>query len=348
MQAVVFDGIEQIRVAEVPEPECGPEDVIVDVVLCGICGSDLASYRRGALIGPGQVMGHEFAGTVSTVGARVEGIEIGDRVTVNPLSHCGRCRQCRTGHAQLCLAGLPHVGYGLPGAFAPRVRVPRARLGANVHVLPDGVDFEAGALVEPYAVALHAVKLSAPDPHCSVAVLGMGPIGLAVTQVLRAHGVTNIVGVERSALRGDLACKLGATVVLDGAGARPLAEEIVDAAGPVAAALGGVDHVFETSGVGALLEAGIAAARPGGTVRVVALHAQPVPLDAGALVGKEITLGGSNCYHDEFAEVLELMRQGVLATSPLVSGVVALEDALTGFLAQLDPERGVKYMVRPA
>ena len=185
MKAAVFDGPEKLSIQQIPDPVAGPNDVVVDVVDCGICGSDLHSYLEGAFIAPGQVMGHEFSGKIVEIGKDVQGVKIGDRVTAVPLSTCGRCPRCLEGATHLCEIGLAEsVAYGLPGAFAEFVRIPNVVLGGNLYKIPDNVDDAAGALVEPLAVALHAAKMSAPGPSDTCVVLGLGSIGL----VARAGG----------------------------------------------------------------------------------------------------------------------------------------------------------------
>ncbi len=218
MRVGVFRGVRRIEVEDAPEPVAGPRDVVLDVKACGICGSDLHTYLEGALVEVGQVLGHEFSGEVVAVGEEVAGIALGDRVTGIPIQPCGACRRCREGNGHLCeRMHETGIGFGLPGAFADRVRIPDARPGVNVHALPDELSFEDGALVEPLGIAVHAVRRSGARAGQAALVYGLGTIGLHVAQVLRAYGVDPVLGVDLSELRLRRAGELG-VVPLDGRG----------------------------------------------------------------------------------------------------------------------------------
>src|SRR3954447_9609754 len=133
MRAAVFHGPGSLVVEDVPEPEAGPRDIVIGVQACGVCGSDLHMYAHGGTVAPGAVLGHEFAGEIVAVGAEVEGIRAGDRVTASPLTPCGACARCAEGRVNLCESVWERaIGFGLPGAFAERVRIQDARLGDNV------------------------------------------------------------------------------------------------------------------------------------------------------------------------------------------------------------------------
>ncbi|HXH97049.1 MAG TPA: alcohol dehydrogenase catalytic domain-containing protein, partial [Gaiellaceae bacterium] len=189
MRVGVYRGIRTIAVEEVPEPVAGLSDVVLEVKACGICGSDLHTFLAGALVQPGQVLGHEFSGEVIEVGSAVSGISLGDRVTGIPIQPCDRCRRCNEGLGHLCeQMHETGIGFGIPGAFADRVRIPNATLGVNTHLLPDELSYEDGASVEPLAVAVHCVRRSAAQAGQSAFVFGLGTIGLHVAQVLLAHG----------------------------------------------------------------------------------------------------------------------------------------------------------------
>src|SRR5689334_19967659 len=188
MKAAVFRGVEDMQVEDVPEPEGGPDDVVVAVKAVGVCGSDLHTYLHGSLVQPGQIMGHEFAGEVVAAGELVEGVAVGDRLTASPLVPCNDCPRCAEGRYNLCAAAWTQgLAYGRPGAFAERIKIPHPVPGENVFPLGDDISDEAGALVEPLAVAVHAVKLAEPVSGATALVLGLGTIGLQVVQVLRAR-----------------------------------------------------------------------------------------------------------------------------------------------------------------
>jgi len=159
----------------------------------GLCGTDLHLAGDPPIVPPGTILGHEFAGEVAALGAGVEGWRVGERVSALPVIGCARCAACLAGDTMGC-PGMRMLGAGdLPGAFAEYVRV-----GARETMrLPDGLDWETGALVEPFAFALHAVGSAALEPGDGVLVLGAGPIGLAIAAWVRHSGATEVVVADR-------------------------------------------------------------------------------------------------------------------------------------------------------
>lgn len=342
MRAVEWEAPGRLRLAERPEPHAEPGQAVVAVAACGICGSDLHSYRDGFAARPGQVLGHEFTGTVvEAPGAEgivveapgVEGIAVGERVVVRPLIPCGECAACLRGDPQLCARGLElGIGYAFDGAFAERVLVPRAVVGLTVFPLPDEVDDRAAALVEPLAVACHAVHRG-PDPSGRDAlVLGAGTIGLGVAAFLRLGGASVTV-VDPSPLRREAATALGAARALDPA---------VDAPEPDS-----FDLVFECAGADATLAAAIRAVRPGGTVVVSALFGRRVEVSPDRFSVKEAALVGAFGYRDEFTEVIEALASGAIDAAALVSHALPLERIEEAFRIQADPAASLKVLVRP-
>lgn len=346
MKAAVFTGPEQLKVTEIPDPRCGPRDVVVEVSLCGICGSDLHSYLEGAFVEPGQVMGHEFSGTVVEAGAEAQEIAVGDRVTAVPILACGRCPRCLDGAPHLCETGLAaSIAYGLPGAFAEYVRVPEVVVGGNLHRIPDGVSDVAAAMVEPLSVALHAVRSAQPGPADVVVVLGLGSIGLNVVQLARALGAGRIVGVDISSARLELAGRLGADVLIDGRERNAL-EAVVELTGPGAYGVGArADVVVEASGVPALLADAISMTRAGGRLRIAALYAEEVAVDANQIVQKELDMSGTFAYRGEFPQVLSLLEDGRVQADVLVTGTFPLSEIDEAFKSQLDKSRSIKVQV---
>lgn len=338
MKAAVFKGIEQLAVEDVAEPEAGPGDVIVSVGVCGICGSDLHTYQHGSFVEPGQIMGHEFVGTVIEAGADVQGLAVGDRVTASPIVPCGECPRCRDGRFNLCAqAWTTGIAYGRPGAFAERLRIPGATLGENVFKLPDHVDDEAGATAEPLAVAVHAVRLVPDIEGATALVLGLGTIGQQVVQVLKAYGAGRVIGVDISGLRLKAAGAFGA--------------EVVNGIDDLAGALGEgneIDVVFECSGVPRLATAALEQVKGGGTIVVLALYDGEISFNPTALVQNEIKLQGSIAYtSSDFAEAVRLLSSGEAKAGPLITHREPLEDISGAFAVQLEKDRSLKVLVRP-
>jgi 2-desacetyl-2-hydroxyethyl bacteriochlorophyllide A dehydrogenase len=342
MKAAVFRGVEDVRVEDVPEPEAGPDDVVIEVSVCGICGSDLHTYLHGSFVQPGQVMGHEFAGRVIEAGSGVRDLAVGDRITAIPIAGCGECARCAEGRYNLCgVAWTTAIAYGKPGAFAERVRIPNSVRGDNVFALGDDISDEAGATVEPLAVGVHAVKLAGDVEGANALVLGLGTIGQQVAQVLRARGAGRVIGIDLSKLRLDAARELGVEAV-DGT---PGTEQVL------AATLGEgeeIDVVFECSGVPALANAALDAIKSGGTIVVLALYDDPITFNPTALVQRELRLQGSIAYTSEdFADAIELLRTGAARADALITQRERLDDVADAFRVQLEKDRSLKVLVTP-
>jgi 2-desacetyl-2-hydroxyethyl bacteriochlorophyllide A dehydrogenase len=342
MKAAVFQGIRTISIEEVETPRAGHDDVVLAVAACGICGSDLHTYLHGSFVAPGQVMGHEFVGEVIEAGSAVDGIGVGDRITASPLQPCHQCARCAEGRYNLCAqAWTQGIAYGKPGAFAELVRIPSATVGQNVFPLGSEISDEAGALVEPLAVAVHAVRLAEPVQGENALVLGLGTIGQQVVQTLRANGAAKVIGVDVSTLRLNAATELGATVLTGGP---DIAEQIAAELGPD----GEVAVVFECTGVPALAELALAQVRAGGTVVVVALYDDPVSFNPTVLVQKEIRLQGSIAYtSDDFAVAVALITSGQVQAGPLITQHHTLDDIVEAFEVQLEKDRSLKVLVTP-
>ncbi len=348
MKAAVFHGPGDIRVEDVDDPSASPDGIVIQVAACGVCGSDVHAYRRGQLVRPGQVLGHEFSGTVVEVGDQVTGVATGDRVVAMPFTPCRACPSCLAGRPALCETAFRRsVANGLPGGFAERVAVPGARVGEVVHHLPDHVSDEAGALVEPLAVGLQAVAQADPRPDQVAVVLGLGSVGLAVVHGLRARGVEAIVATDVSAPRLAAARAAGITVVDGNVG--DIEEAVRELTGPGAyGAPAAADVVFECSGAAPLLDRAIRMARMGGRVVMVALYGQAPLVDATLVVRKGLRLDGTFAYSgDEFAAAVGLLADGVVDATALVSHRFALAEAAEAFEVQSDASASVKVLVQP-
>jgi 2-desacetyl-2-hydroxyethyl bacteriochlorophyllide A dehydrogenase len=333
MRAVEWEAPGRLRHAERPEPHAEAGQAVIAVAACGICGSDLHSYRDGFAARPGQVLGHEFVGTVVEAPG-VEGLAVGERVVVRPLIPCGECDACRRGDPQLCARGLElGIGYAFDGAFADRVLVPRAVVGLTVFPLPDSVDDRAAALVEPLAVACHAVRRGGDPRRREALVLGAGTIGLGVAAFLRLGGASVTV-VDPSPLRREAAVSLGARTALDTASEQPEADSF--------------DLVFECAGADATMAAAIRAVRPGGTVVVSALFGRRVEISPDRFSVKEAALVGAFGYRDEFPEVIDALASGSIDATALISHDLPLDRIDEAFQIQSDPTESLKVLVRPA
>ncbi len=348
MKSAVYEGPKQIAMRDVDIPRSGPTDIIVRVRACGICGSDLHSYKDGSYIELGQVMGHEFSGDVVEVGKEVRHIKEGDRITAHPLVYCYECPMCLAGFPYLCPNKFRQsIGYGLPGAFAEYVRIPKVKLGHTVYRLPDGVSYEEGALVEPLSTAIHAVQLAQPRIGKDLAVIfGAGAIGLFVLQTLRNLNPFRIIVSEISVLRLEVAKKLGADLVVD-----PKTDNLTECAKEVGTTRGEnsshcIDLVMECVGSAVTLEQALEVIRPAGRIILVGLGPK-TPVDITFLVQNQIKMQGSFCFLDEFSQAIELMRSKAVEVHPMISHTFPLEEIREAFETQSNSDASVKVLVCP-
>ncbi len=342
MKAAIFRGIRDIAVEDVAPPVVAPDGVVIEVKVCGICGTDLHIYTSGMLVEPGQIMGHEFSGEIVAVGDRVDGIAIGDRVTAMPLVPCGSCAACRSGEIELCATAYdPGVAFGFPGAFSEQVHIPEAELGFTVFKLDDGMSYEAGALAEPLAVAVHAVERRTTRESDVVVVVGLGPIGQLVARVLKAKGAARVIGVEVSEFRLAAAERAGLETVR---AASPGLDDVRAALGPDT----GVDAVFECSGIPALAQAAMELVRKGGDLVIVATYEGPAPVDVSTSAMRQVTVYGSSASRSQdFVEALRLLGARAIDADQIVTAKADLDglpDAFERLLADRNSVKTLTYI----
>ncbi|RBY77220.1 2,3-butanediol dehydrogenase [Geodermatophilus sp. TF02-6] len=350
MKAARFHGRGDIRIDDVPEPQVGPGTVAVEVEWCGICGSDLHEYLEGPIFVPtaeaphpltGEsvpvTLGHEFAGVVAEVGEGVDDVRVGDRVAVEPYVVCGRCDACRRGRYNVCRS-LGFVGLsGGGGGFSPLVVAERRW----IHPLGE-LGTDVGALVEPLAVAYHAVRISGARPGHSAVVFGAGPIGLVTTAALTAAGVEQVVVVEPAEARKQKASVAGASTVLD-----PRTVDVTEAVDELTEGRG-ADVTFECAGVDQVLATAIRCTRAGGTCVNVAIWGHEASVAVNDLVFREVNLLGSLAYAGDHPATIEMVASGRVDPFQFITGRIGLDDIVErGFRELVDNKENVKILVRP-
>ncbi len=326
MKALVLTQYHHLEIQDVPEPEIGPEEVLVAVKACGICGSDVhgmdgSTGRRR----PPIVMGHEAAGVIVRLGASVQGWTVGDRVTFDSTVYCGHCVPCRAGHINLCdnrrVLGVSCEEYRRHGAFAEYVAVPQHIL----YRLPDNLSFHRAAMVEALSIAVHAAARTRVRLDDTALVVGAGMIGLLVLQTLRAAGCGRIFVADLVPARLDLARKLGADVAFQ-SDAVDVPQEILTRTGGR-----GVDIAVEAVGLTPTVQTAVASLRKGGQLTLVGNFAPKVELPLQAVVTRELTLNGSCASRGEYPACLNMIARGAIDVDSLTSAVAPLEEGPSWF-----------------
>jgi 2-desacetyl-2-hydroxyethyl bacteriochlorophyllide A dehydrogenase len=338
VRAVVIGEDRRLAPTELGERALEPHEARVRVAFCGICGSDL-HLRPSASVPAGSIMGHEFSGTVSELGAAVEGFQEGDRVTVYPFAPCGECSNCRRGDLHVCQqAALTGLGLGLnPGAYAESVVVD----GSMLVPIPDGLSFEHGALVEPLAVALHGIEIGEAKPGQACVVIGAGPIGVMTAVALAARGIDRIVVVERNERRRERMRSLG----IEAVGLEGVHDAILESFGGEAP-----DVVLECAGNPAAPQLAIELVRSRGIVVLLGVLEEPVPISQLVLLIKEAQVRASFAYRrQDFGEAIELLAAGRIPADRLITATAPLASAQNMFERLENPAtEDIKILLAPS
>lgn len=326
MKALLLKKYMELELTEMPEPDPGPDDVLVRVRACGICGSDVHGLdgSTGRRIPP-LVMGHEAAGLVAKVGAQVKDFREGDRVTFDSTVWCGACFHCRRGEINLCdqcqVLGVSPGDYRRHGAFAEYVAVP----GRIVYRLPEGLSFQHAAMTEAVSVAVHAVGLTPVRLGDTAVVVGSGMIGLLLIQALRRAGCGRVVAVDIDDAKLKLAAALGADIQLN--------PQRADVPALLRDATGGhgADIAVEAVGATEPLATAVKSLRKGGTLTLVGNVSPQVELPLQWVVTRQVSLLGSCASSGEYPVCLDLLARGMIRVEPLISAVAPLEEGPAWF-----------------
>ena len=318
-RVVVYPGRIAVEAADIPAP--GPDEVLVRTLAAGVCGSDLHAARgRHPFVPLPYRPGHEVVGVIEAVGSAVEEMP-GQRVIVEPDLPCWTCKMCTTGRENLC-ENLQFFGCGYAqGGMADYFTLPANRL----HPVPDTLDDNTAALIEPLSTPVHAVRLAGDVADRSVAILGAGTIGLFTLAVLRAHGAGPVVSTDPNLAKRQRAEALGADVTIDA--------RAPDVTGQVREALGGsADIVFDCVAIQSSVDQAIAIADKGGTVMVVGVPAAAVTVPLPIVQDHQIRIQGSATYlPEDYAESAGLLGRGVIRTSDFVTATRPLAQVAEAF-----------------
>jgi L-iditol 2-dehydrogenase len=343
MKALVLEEYNQLAYKDMPEPEIGPADVLIDVEACGICGSDVHGLdgSTGRRIPP-LIMGHEAAGVIVALGRDVTGWQTGDRATFDSTIYCGKCHFCRRGEINLCdnrrVLGVSCDEYRQHGAFAEYVSVPQH----IVYRLPEGVSFEQAAMVEAVSVAFHAIERTPIALNDTAVVIGAGMIGLLVVQSLRLAGCGHIIAVDLDTGRLELAQQLCADEGLN--------PEKQDVATRVQERTDGrgADIAFEVVGISPTLELAIKCLRKGGSLTLVGNWAPTTEFPLQAVVTRELSLYGSCASQGEYPACLDMISREAINVDAMMSAVAPLAEGASWFERLHKGEPGlIKAILKP-
>ncbi len=340
MRAVVIDAPGNIRVDSVPDPTPRPDEVLVRVGACGICGTDLHIIDGDSPLARYPLIpGHEFAGEIVALGSNIAqkngnrgaSITVGSRVAIDPGLSCGHCEFCRTGHENLCL-NYAAVGVTAGGAIAEYVSVPIAK----AYVLPDTISLREAALIEPVSCAVHGMHVLNPRSGDTFLIVGAGTMGLLLLQLAVRGGASRVVMIDVNAQRLLRAESLGANRTYN-----DIKQALKDE--PL-----GFSCVIDATGVPTVIESAFAAVKRGGKFMIfgVAPHEARISLSPFRIYNDEITVIGSMAVLFSFQAALNLMSGGVINTEAMLTTALPLED----FSKALDMVRrgeGVKTQILP-
>lgn len=346
----------ELKVQEVETPTIKPDQVLIQIKACGVCGSDMHFYEtddQDYILYPGltkfpTILGHEFSGEIVEVGSEVEDLEVGDMVTAEEMIWCGHCFPCRNGFPNHC-TNLEEIGFTIPGAFAEYIAV-GAKYCWKLNALMDRYGdkekvYEAGAVTEPSSVAYNAVfeRAGGFRPGAYVAVYGLGPIGLAATAECKASGAAKVIGFELSANRRELAKKVGADYVFDPREVTPHevvmdltegqgADLHVEAAGAPQVTVSEMEKSLAINGK--IVQIGRAATK-------VPMYLETLQVRRGQVFGSQGHSG-----HAVFPSVIRLMASGLIDMTQIITARYDLDDAVDAIAKSVAREDG-KIMVKP-
>lgn len=333
MPVARIQGPGEVRLDDVEVPEVGAGDILVKVINCGVCGSDLSYLKLGGLPGVEMPMpvGHEFAGVIEQVGNEITAFSPGNRVVVNPEA-----------------VGNGIGSTGNRGAFAPYVLVQKPQADpAGVIRLPDEMSFETAALIEPLAVGMHGINQARVTRDDKVAIFGAGPIGLCAAVVAKYYGARDIVVVDLSEKRLAVAEQLG--MIPCKADEIELSSFLKDVHGKVKHPLLGkqtaTDVFIEATGSGPVFQQIIELGKHASRAVVIGVHFQPVELNLLKVLTTEMRITAAYAYPTEFPDVVNMLNSGDVDVSPLISHRYPLSQVTEAFETAKDAEAAVKVLV---
>lgn len=312
----------EIEFREVPVPKAAPGQAVLRIHRIGVCGSDIHVYHgKHPFTSYPVTQGHEVSGEIVELGEGVSGLRLGQRVTVEPQVVCGRCYPCRHGKYNLC-ENLKVMGFQTTGTASEYFAVDASKITP----LPEGMDFDLGAMLEPLAVAVHAVGRMGSVKGLKVAVLGAGPIGNLVAQTAKGQGADSVLITDVSDVRLEKARQCGVEYTVNTKN-KDFGEAMVECFGPDKA-----DVIYDCAGNDITMGQAIRYARKGSTIILVAVYAGMANVDLAVLNDHELDLNTTMMYrHEDYLEAIRLVQEGRVALRPLISSHFAFRDYLEAY-----------------
>jgi L-iditol 2-dehydrogenase len=339
MKRVKIKGKELVELEDYSPAEPSEHEVRLKVAYCGICGSDVHAYfNEHPFISLPAIPGHECSATIEKLGSNVSGLKVGQKVTFIPQITCGKCYNCRNGRYNIC-ESLKVIGAQADGAMSELFNVD----SKLVIPLPDDFDLMDAALIEPLAVAVHAVKVTGSLFGENVVILGAGTIGLLLAQVSKFVGASSVMITDVFNSRLKLAKQLGVDFVVNSRDFSLTKKYLSETFGERATGV-----IFEAVGIEATIRQAIELVKKGGRVTVVGVFGKEVKVNMGFVQDREINIKGSLMYlREDFEDAVELIRKEKVKVKPLVTHIFELKDAGNAFeTAAKEKEKALKVLVK--
>lgn len=336
ISAAFYRGDRQFTVETKQATPPAAGEVAVRIAYCGICGTDMHVFHGNmdGRVGFERVIGHEMSGTIAAVGDGVDGIDIGQKVVVRPLDHCGDCPACHAGHEHIC-HNLKFLGLDTDGAMQEIWNVP----AHTVHMLPDDIRMDHAALIEPVAVACHDVRLSRLQAGEDALVIGGGPIGVLVAMVARDAGGKVVIS-EVNPHRLAIAEKLGFETI------NPMEKNLAEAINGRTGGKG-ADVVFEVSGTQPGVDAMTDCAATRGRIVMVAIHAKKPEVDMFRFFWRELELVGVRVYEKEdYEKAIAIIANGGVDADTVITDVSPLSDIQSAFESLDSSPTALKSLIK--
>lgn len=338
MKAALVTGIEEVSIEEIERPIIKDDEVLIKVKTVGVCGSDLHLFRgTHAFRKPPAILGHEIAGDIVGIGKNVRNLEVGDRVTVEPQYGCGECEYCRQDLINLCTKKIVPGTAKWIGVFVEYFNAPEK----TVYKLNDNVSYPMGAMIEPLAVAVRALRRTRVKEKDCLVILGSGTIGLLCLVVAKQMGYKTIVCTDTAQFNLDMALKYGATLAIN-----PITVDVIETVKQLTNGKG-ADLALVAAGANNILDQASACVRKQGEVGIIAMITENIPFYSYQIVFNEQTMYGAMTYStSDFRKAVEMINGG-LDLSDFVTQTMDLEHTQEGLnILSQKKENVVKVMIK--